>query len=191
MIDAYFETWVGLDGSGRLSSEDVDVRFPTPADERSWRDAGAPPLPVEPTSDQRFGAGDLPFFDFSNLPNEADELQTAIESNRALGEPGGAYELVDAIADLLRRPYAPPAYRATLFEIAADLRGGLAVSSSEGEVTVSVSSDGRRLELIFDEATSELLVERSYESLPDGSEALFEEIRYLESGIVGSVDERP
>ena len=188
LVEETVETWVAADGAGRMLVSNRSARPLTDEDAVLWREAGSPSLGSE--RDDRFPTGELPFFDLSGVPNEEDALLTAIRESPELGMPRGPLDLLDSIADLLRRPYAPPAYRATLFRVVAGIDGVDATSDGE-EVLVSVEDVDRRLELLFDADTSELLVERTLTLLPDGSEQLFQEIRYLESGIVGSVEERP
>ena len=190
------ETWIASDGSGRIKVRVIGHSFMDRGEEARWLHSGSPALPVEEGSDDLYEPGDLSFVDFGSLPTDPSALDAALASGIPLGSGSRGFERLDAIGDLLRFAYAPPEHRAALFEVAAQLPGVVLdgnVVDVEGRtgVGVSLTEGSTKIQLIFDEATSEILAERTFEVQDDGSTVLREEIAYLEAGIVGSVEERP
>ncbi len=196
LFENLMETWISPDGSGRIKVRVISRSFMDNNEETRWLRAGSPPLPVEEDSDTRYGPGELQYVEFESLPTDPSELDVALMSGVPLGNGPRGFDRLDAIGDLLRFAYAPPEHRAALFEVAARLPGVVLdgdVVDVEGRtgVGVSLTEGTRKIQLIFDEATSEILAERTFQVMDDGSTVLREEIAYLEAGIVGSVEERP
>jgi hypothetical protein len=167
------EAWIGPDGSGRIFSTLREVRFPSAADRAAWVAAGSPELGGDETTiDESFGPGELHFLDLATLTTDPQELLAVIEEREIVGGPPGDWETFAIVGDLLRETYAPPALRAALYEVAANLpdveylgpvedavgRPGLAVASTH---------DGIRREMIFDPETAQLLGENDVLVDPD------------------------
>lgn len=152
-------TWISPDGSGRII-EVVTVDFPSEADRAAWRDAGAPRLQGDLSSDETFGRGELSFVDTNELPNDPRELRSWIEVRT--GED--TWRTFSMVGDLLRYTTTPPAVRAALYLVAADLDGVELVGKTtdalgRSGVAVGYTHAGVRHELIFDPGTAELLGE--------------------------------
>jgi hypothetical protein len=166
------EFWLGTDGSG---------------ERRGTRD-GEPYI-------VRFAPGDLSFDDYSNLPSDPGKLSDLIHS----GGLGGGNHPSDAvcfqtIAETLEQGYVSPAVRSALYQVAAEISG----VELEGNVTdhigrqgveVSYTHAGTRRGLIFDPSTSEVL-EDNLSSGPAPSAGSSYTV-FVESGVVGSIGERP
>jgi hypothetical protein len=167
------EAWIGPDGSGRIVSTLREVRFPSAADRAAWVAAGSPELGGdEAANDESFGPGELHFLDLSTLTTDPQELLAVIEEREIVGGPPGDWETFAIVGEMLRETYAPPALRAALYEVVANLpeveylgrvkdavgRPGLAVASTH---------NGIRQEMIFDPETAQLLGENNVLVDPD------------------------
>ena len=164
-------------GSARTGARLVETTgtpsFPTQKDETVWRAAGSPDLGGNQTTDESFKAGapdqgGLFYFDLSNLPTDPSQLKQLIEERKIEGGPSGDAETFTIIGDMLRETYAPPALRAALYQIVADLPGVEyvgRVTDDAGRTGIAVAypnaQGGLREELVFDPDTSKLLAERS------------------------------
>jgi hypothetical protein len=211
------EVWIGPDGSGRLLESRGDPEFLSAQDRAAWVAAGRPVLdPTGRTTDDAFGPGGLHFLDLSGLPTDPQELLAVIEEREIVGGPEGDWETFVIVGDLLRETYAPPALRAALYEVAANLPGVEYVGVVQDDlgrrgVAVASTHGGVRHELIFDPETARLLGERQVmvdpgeTGLEVGAAAqagtvyggwgepgtVVSSTLYLESGIVGSREETP
>jgi hypothetical protein len=165
------ESWIGLDGSGRILNTSGSLTFPTANDRRTWIAAGSPDLYEGLVEDDEFdnlGPGQLTYGDYSDLPTDPEELLQLIESRELIGGPSGDWETFNLIGDLLRETYTLPKVRAALYKVAAELPGvelvGRVVDGAE-RPGVAVAYTNRnsdapsRWELIFDPTTAELLAE--------------------------------
>jgi hypothetical protein len=161
----FFETttkrssWISPDGSGRII-EVATVDFPSEADRAAWRDAGAPRLQEDISSDETFGRGELSYVDTDELPDDPGELRSWIEARTG----GDTWRTFSMVGDLLRYTSTPPAVRAALYLVAADLDGVELVgettdAAGRSGVGVAYTHAGLRHELIFDPRTAELLGE--------------------------------
>jgi hypothetical protein len=195
------EAWIGVDGSGRLRETTGRGSFPTPADEAAWKAAGSPDLGEGKTTDETFAAGPqgLSFLDLSGLPTDPDALRAAIEARQIEGGPPGDAETFTIVGDLLREPYASPALRAALYEVAASLPevqlvGDTTDASGRHGVAVAYPDGSARNELIFDPETAALLGESTIATgadpgVPAGT--ILSSSVYLVSGVVDSTNETP
>ncbi|MFN2589206.1 MAG: CU044_5270 family protein [Actinomycetota bacterium] len=211
------EAWIGPDGSGRLVTTHDTVTFASDRDRQSWIDAGSPELLSDETGDERFEPGGLSFVDVSNLPRDRHELLALIEKRELVGGPEGDWETFVIVGDLLRETWAPPAVRAALYEVAANLPEVEFIGTYEdelGRVGVAVAypmPQGFRQEYAFDPETAELLGERhvmvdpeamgldigpdtypgtTYCGVGDPGDVVYSNV-YLESGLVDSAAARP
>ena len=215
------EIWIGTDGSGRILEKNGTPRFLSDRDREVWEAAGRPDLGGGQTSDETFqpattgvtrvGASgvvataapsnSLFFLDLSGLPTDPTELKARIESREIEGGPPGDAETFTIIADLLRETYAPPALRAALYKIAAELPGVELIGQTKDPagrdgIAVAYTNAGPRHELIFDPDTSVMLAERFV--VTDATKEYRVDpgtvvgwAAYLSSGIVDSTSERP
>jgi hypothetical protein len=166
------ESWIGLDGSGRILNTSGSVTFPTAIDRATWIAAGSPDLYEGLVEDDEFdnlGPDQLTYGDYSDLPTDPEALLELIESRELIGGPSGDWETFNLIGDLLRETYTLPKVRAALYQVAAELPGVELVGrvvDGMGRAGVAVayanaSSDApSRWELIFDPVTAKLLGER-------------------------------
>jgi hypothetical protein len=166
------EAWIGADGSGRIFSTYGEVSFPSAQDRAAWVAAGSPDLGGGETNDEGFGPGEMRFLDLSTLPTDPQELQVLIEEREIVGGPPGDWETFVLVGDLLRETYAPPALRAALYEVAANLSGVEylgRVRDKAGRVGLAVASthDGIQRVMIFDPETAQLLGETEVLVDPD------------------------
>lgn len=157
------EAWIGPDGSGRNVSTPVEVSFPSAQDRAAWIAAGSPDLGVDESADQYFGPGELYFLDGSKLPTDPQELLALIEKREIVGGPPGDWETFAIVGDLLRPgTYAPPALRAALYEVVANLPeveylGRVKDTAGRPGLAVASTHDGIRTVMIFDPGTAQLL----------------------------------
>ena len=179
------EMWLDARGSGRIREVDGQARFLSAAQRAAWIAAGSPPLPraghAKVTRFGRHGLSGLYFSRLSRLPTDPHRLRRWIESHDVPGglttagttstglspRKSGHSKTFGAVGFLLGESFAPPALRAALYEVAAELPGVHLlgqVTDPVGRRGVGVAytdpQHGERLELIFDPATSTLLAER-------------------------------
>src|SRR6266508_3549798 len=79
------ESWIGLDGSGRIRETVGGSTFPTPRDRRAWERAGRPDLDTGETSDNTYGRGELSWRDLSKFPADAEKLLQVLEKRELVG----------------------------------------------------------------------------------------------------------
>jgi hypothetical protein len=168
------ELWVGPDGSGRTAQVNQGTpSFLTPGDKAKWVAAGSPAL-GDPQIDQTFGAGRLPFVDFSTLPTDPAALAKLVREGR-VGTSGlvpvGDYpplspsaELGHITGSLINEGYASPAMRSALYQVIAGIPGMKllgAVTDGVGRTGTGVAltdgQSGQQTVLIFDPNTSAIL----------------------------------
>jgi hypothetical protein len=191
------QTWIAANGAGRARAVAAKPEFLTAGQRRAWKAAGSPHLGSGGVED--FALSGQPFLDTSNLPTEPKALRRLIEARkipRVDGPPGEA-ETFTLVGDMLRNTYLPPAFRAALYRVVAELpkvelrgevkdpvgRTGIGVAYTKGSITH---------ELIFDPETSALLGEREVAAhripelqVPAGTET--GSVTYLESKVVDSL----
>lgn len=191
------QTWIAANGTGRARAVSTKPEFLTAGQRKAWKAAGSPHLGSGGVED--FALSGQPFLDTSNLPTEPRALRKLIEARKIprVGGPPGEAETFTLIGDMLRDTYLPPAFRAALYRVVAELpkvkllgevkdpidRKGIGVAFTKGSVTH---------ELIFDPKTSALLGEREVAArripdlqVPAGTET--GSVTYLESKVVNSL----
>ncbi len=191
------QTWIAANGAGRARTVAAKPEFLTAGQRRAWVAAGSPHLGSGRVED--FALSGQPFLDTSNLPTQPKALRRLIEARKIplVDGPPGEAETFTLIGDMLRDTYVPPAFRAALYRVVAELpevqlrgevedpvgRKGIGVAYTKGSVTH---------ELIFDPATSALLGEREVAArripdlqVPAGTET--GSVTYLESKVVDSL----
>ncbi len=197
LVSRIRQTWIAANGAGRARAVAAKPEFLTAGQRRAWVAAGSPHLGSGGVED--FVLSGQPFLDTSNLPTEPRALRRLIEARKIprVGGPPGEAETFTLIGDMLRNTYLPPAFRAALYRVVAELpkvellgevkdpigRKGIGVAFTKGSVTH---------ELIFDPATSALLGEREVAArripdlqVPAGTET--GSVTYLESKVVDSL----
>jgi hypothetical protein len=198
------ETWTAPDGTIRFRVISKEPEFLSRAQRAAWVAAGSPRLSSEHVSDNRIEGGNR-FLDITDLPTEPKALRALIEARKApqFVHPPGEAETFTLIGDLLRETYLPPAFRAALYRVTAELPGVELLGEVEdpvGRTGIGIAydgaSEGTRSELIFDPDTSALLGERQVVVGPRVAKSLMvppgTEIgstAYLESGVVDSPPE--
>jgi hypothetical protein len=194
------QTWIAANGAGRARAVAAKPEFLTAGQRKAWKAAGSPHLSSGGVED--FALSGQPFLDTSNLPTQPKALRKLIEARKIplVNGPPGEAETFTLIGDMLRNTYLPPAFRAALYRVVAELpkvellgevedpigRKGIGVAYTKGSVTH---------ELIFDPATSALLGEREVAArripdlqVPAGTET--GSVTYLESKVVDSLGKR-
>jgi hypothetical protein len=160
------ETWTAPDGTIRFRVTSQKPELVSAAQRAAWVAAGSPPLRSGQVSEESI-KGANKFLDTSNLPTEPKALRESIEARKApefVGPPGEA-ETFELIGDLLRETYLPPAFRAALYRVTAELPGIELLGEVEdpvGRTGIGIASPGPEIrhELIFNPETSALLGER-------------------------------
>lgn len=191
------QTWIAANGAGRARVVSTKPEFLTAGQRKAWKAAGSPHLGSGGVED--FALSGQPFVDTSNLPTQPKALRKLIEARKIplVDGPPGEAETFTLIGDMLRNTYLPPAFRAALYRVVAELpevellgevedpvgRTGIGVAFTKGSVTH---------ELIFDPKTSALLGEREVAArrmpdlqVPAGTET--GSATYLESKVVDSL----
>jgi hypothetical protein len=159
------QTWIAANGAGRARVVSVRPEFLTPGQRKAWMAAGSPPLSSGGAED--FALSGQPYLDTAGLPTQPKALRSLIEARKIplVDGPPGEAETFTLIGDMLRNTYLPPAFRAALYRVVAELpevellgevedpvgRTGIGVAYTKGSVTH---------ELIFDPTTSALFGER-------------------------------
>jgi hypothetical protein len=202
------ETWTARDGSGRLRELEGHLRFATQADAAYFYDAlrNQQDILNGHSSDSTVAPGGNSYLDLSKAPTDPAKLKRLIESRKVkvAPEPPGNADTFQAIEDLLRYTYAPPAVRSALYTIASQLPGvqligptqdplgrrGIAVAyglpQPQGRASKVLSN-----ELIFDPQTSALLakqivVTQRTKDIPFSPGTVIASTAYITSGIVNS-----
>ncbi|MEJ7567705.1 MAG: CU044_5270 family protein [Gaiellaceae bacterium] len=204
------ESWVAADGSGRIRETPAKPVFLSEADRERWTQTGGW-LDARAPTDQRSGARDN-FRAARNLPTEPDELEATLraKAERENPTPEDGYtvtgELLEQIRSLLHSPAASSELRAALYRVMGRLDGVELVGSVTdpiGRQGVAISGpafygdgDTARRQLIFDPKTSAVLADQTILQKPvDWIHAtpplVIEEIVYVDSGWVNSVQARP
>lgn len=162
------EIWKARDGSGFILTVGEAAEFPTEGDRQAWIAAGRPDFGPG-VSHESFGPGELSRVDLNGLPTETDELY-ALLSHRAQGAATTHdWAMLISVGELLRETAAPVELRRALYEVAAripsiEMVGETTDSLGRQGTVVAVEAEEsgvrRRLEMVFDEETSELLAQR-------------------------------
>jgi len=193
---AWRAAWLGLDGSGRSEGIVEPPRFLTETDRQAYDryvasrasqgrnapfDFGTGPY------ERTYGATELTFFDFTDLPTNVETLKDMVVDREIIGGPPGDWETFNLSADIMTWGYAPPELRAALFEVMADLPGIELMGRTEdalGRVGVAIgyTHDGERQELLLQRGTGQVL-ERRFVSVSGDVEPLAPEDVY--GGCVG------
>jgi hypothetical protein len=191
------QTWIAANGAGRARAVAAKPEFLTVGQRRAWKAAGSPHLGSGGVED--FALSGQPFLDTSNLPTQPKALRRLIEARKILrvdGPPGEA-ETFTLIGDMLRNTYLPPAFRAALYRVVAELpkvelRGEVKDPVGRTGIGVAYTKGSTTHELIFDPETSALLGEREVAAhripelqVPAGTET--GSVTYLESKVVDSL----
>jgi len=162
LVQFTVQTKVGPDGSGSRVTTIDKVSFATDQDEAAWIAAGKPDkLQAGDTRTERFTQEDLTYgYDLSTLPTDPDPLESALR--QVAGRQRDDQQVMDLAANLLTDANPPPALRAALFQVLANVPGIKLL----GQVTDPIGRTGTGLlipagpankELIFDESTSAVL----------------------------------
>ncbi|MGH8935268.1 MAG: CU044_5270 family protein [Acidimicrobiia bacterium] len=209
------ESWIGLDGSGRIRETVGEITFPTPEDRAAWERAGRPDLDAGETSDDTYEPGELFRRDLSEFPTDAEQLLRVLEKRELVGGDGADWVTFQIIGELLTETHASPKLRGALYEVAAnfagvEFRGRMRDDAGREGISVAYGGGGWRQELVFDPDTSRLLAARLV--MLDGQEAgvsvgpdtspgtiiafgppgtVVHWALYFESAVVDSIDERP
>jgi hypothetical protein len=192
------QSWIGLDGSGRIKERFWDPRFPASRDRRIWVEASRPSLQEGP-SDDKFGPHQLGLGprNLLTLPTDPDKLAALLIARKIEGGPPGAAEDFVQVGDLLRETDAPPALRAALFQIAARIPGVTLLMPGDGvrhdQVGVAYADEDpntgqtRKMELIFSRTTTALAAERTVLIDPATHKVTVQDSTiYIASGVVDS-----
>lgn len=195
------QSWVSPDGSGRLLQTWSDPTFPTAHDRQNWLLSGSHPLAQAPI-DQRSGPGTLKNTPTNlwNLPTSPSKLMSLIVERKIEYGPPGPREDFVQVGDLLPDTDAPPAVRAALFKVAAQIPGvealgatkdhlgrvGVALAYPEAPAERSLGTKGL-YELIFDPKTSVLLGDETVVINPTtGAHTIINWTSYVASAVVRS-----
>jgi hypothetical protein len=207
LVPSEREAWVSFDASrrGRARVVSGKARFVSADQRAGWVAAGSPPLPRAGYVEDFALSGGSGSLDASDLPTDPVALRHLIEAREVPGVDGppGEAETFTLIGDMLREALLPPAIRATIYELTAELPGVELLGEVQDPVgragTGIAYTDrrrGTRHELIFDPATSTLLGEREsmVRSGPWGFKAppgtTIGYAAYLESKVVDSVGQK-
>lgn len=161
------ETWIGVDGSGRIVTTIGRARFLGERDRQRWLRAGSPELPTG-RSDDVFPPGSLPHEDLSTLPTDPGRLLGVLRDQVADEDLPRDVAVFVRVGELLASADATPELRAALYRVASDLPGvellGEALDPlARDGVAVGMSYDdagaAMRAAVVFDEETSTLLAQ--------------------------------
>jgi hypothetical protein len=195
------QIWVSPDGSGKLLQTWSDPTFPSAHDRKNWILSGSHPLAQAPT-DQRSGPGTLKATPANlwTLPTSPSKLMSLIVSRKIEYGPPGPREDFVQVGDLLPDTDAPPAVRAALFKVAAEIpgvqllgptrdhlgRAGVALAYPEAPADRTLGTKGL-YELIFDPKTSALLGDETIVINPTtGAHTILNWTTYVASAVVNS-----
>jgi hypothetical protein len=159
------ESWIGLDGSGRIRETVGEITFPTPEGRTTWERAGRPDLHAGETSDDTYRPGELFWRDLSKFPTDAEELLRVLEKRELVGGDDADWVTFQIIGELLTETYASPKLRGALYEVAAnfpgvEFRGRMRDDAGREGISVAYVGGGWRQELVFDSDTSRLIAAR-------------------------------
>ena len=194
------QTWIGANGAGRARVVSAKPEFLTAGQRRAWKAAGSPHLGSSSVED--FALTGQPFLDTLNLPTRPKALRKLIEARKIplVDGPPGEAETFTLIGDMLRNTYLPPAFRAALYRVTAELPkvqllGEVKDPVGRSGVGIAYSKGRTRHELIFDKETSALLGEREVAvypvaelQVPRGTE--IGSVTYLGSKVVDSLGKK-
>jgi hypothetical protein len=195
------QIWVSSDGSGRLVQTWSDPTFPTAHDRKNWILSGSHSL-AQASVDQTSGPGTLVSTPTNlwTLPTDPSSLMALITSRKIEYGPPGPREDFEQVGDLLPDTDAPPAVRAALFQVAAQIPGvqllgptkdhlgrtGVAVAYPEAPMNRAQGAQGL-YELIFDPTTSVLLGDETVVINPvTGARTITNWTSYVASAVVNS-----
>ncbi len=172
------QTWTAADGSGRMSQTESPgpPSFMNQADKAKWLAAGSPNPGAALNNNTTFGPGGPPST-LSALPTNPSALgpllahgQVDIEGllphSSAVFPPESVQFEIGIIGSLLGQPYASPALRSALYQVASRLRGvHLLGTVTDGigrrGTAVAYTLHGWQDMLIFDPTTSALLEQKT------------------------------
>lgn len=137
------EIWIAPDGSGRIR-ETLGTNH----------------------SDERFGPGGLSREDFSHWPTSTDAVAEKLRREAEQTDVPVPLEMFVRAGDYLRETGAPPAVRAALYRVLADipgiqLLGTVRDHNGRPGTGVAITASGEQHELILDPNSSQLLGEQS------------------------------
>jgi hypothetical protein len=188
------EIWRRTDGAETRRRTIKWARFPSEQDRVNWlRDRGTPPPRAGHVIEERFKAGELDAVDLRDLPKDPDELKPILESGQVIALGQGPPSLAETIGYLMDQGDAPPALRAAMFQIMADLPSVEIVDKATDPlgrtgVGIIVPDAAQTWEYIFDPDNSVLLTH----GLSDGSSTqLTAWFAFTEAAVVDRVGERP
>ena len=172
------QTWVAADGSGRMSQAEKPgpPSFLNQADRAKWLAAGSPNLGAALNNTTTFGSGGPPST-LSGLPTNPSALgqllahgQVDIEGllphSSAVFPPQSVQFEIGIIGNLLGQPYASPALRSALYQVASRLPGVRFLGTVTDGIgrrgtAVAYTLRGWQDMLIFDPNTSALLEQKT------------------------------
>jgi hypothetical protein len=178
--DVMREQWLALDGSVRIH----EIRGP-----EEWSDSFPPgQISILPQIPEDALAGTA-------------ALRAYVRERASHADQPLDYEMFVVVGDLLRETFSSAAHhgnaelRRSLFEIASTIRGVELLGSMSDEdgregIGFGFTRGDTRLELIFDEVTTQLLGEREV-SIEDGRTIPGSWVVYGPTGVVDSTRERP
>ncbi len=185
------EIWIGPDGSGRIHEVGTGVSPSNILDQQFGPGGLTPPLETDGFSEA----------ELMRLAQHPDQLAQAIRQQAAGTKNPVNQESFVIVGDLLRESGAPAQLRAALFQVAAgipgvELLGNVTDPAGRTGVSVAISANGIRSELIFDRQTSMLLAERQtiVTPVPDlhfPVGTVIGSMTYLSSGVVDSTTATP
>jgi hypothetical protein len=184
------QTWLAADGSGRMAQtvKPGPPLFLNPADRAKWIASGSPGFGAAMNINSTFGPGGsspwvVPLATLSALPTnpsvlgpllaggKIDEVGSFMPNLRAPFHPQSVGFQIEAIAGLLGQPYASPALRSALYQVASrlpgvHLLGAVADGIGRRGTAVEYTLNGLRNVLIFDATTSALLEHKTVAAGP-------------------------
>ncbi|MHB1293754.1 MAG: CU044_5270 family protein [Anaerolineae bacterium] len=195
------QIWVAPDGSGRIREVSGEPIFLAERDRVAWEAAGSPPLGL--ATNQDFGPGELHYEDLQGLPTDPDALAAFLRqrADQPSGTPVEA-RVFSLVGDLLRESNAPPALRAALYKVLAEVAGVELVGhvtdgAGRPGVAVALTTDygeaKQRRTLIFDPFTSALLGEEQVllervDWTAARPPVVIGRVTYLEAGVVTELE---
>ncbi len=185
------EIWIGADGSGRIHQVSQDPGGIRTMDQQFGPGGLTPPLETNGFTED----------ELNRLAQDPAALAQAITTRASGTKNPVADESFVLVGDLLRESNAPAQLRWALFQVAAgipgvDLVGNVADPAGRPGVSVAMTHNGVRSELIFDPKSSMLLAERQTLVAPVADldfpvGTVIGATTYLSSGIVSSTTATP
>jgi hypothetical protein len=182
------QTWTAADGSGRMSQAEKPgpPSFLNEADRAKWIAAGSPDLGAAGNINTTFGPGGLsvaPIASLSALPTNPSVLGPLLANGKvdvegllpnasAVFSPQSVGYEIGIIGSLLGQPYASPALRSALYQVASALPGVQLLGTVTDGIgrrgtAVAYTLGGWQDMLIFDPTTSALLEQKTVAVGPD------------------------